>query len=103
MAYITGSGCLVYKESNNQRLMEKVPEVLEGNSENSRWICKSGVDNVGSGVYENVITARSTRSPECSCRLEITQLLRNRVGWPCSFFLEHLNLNSSRKAHIEML
>lgn len=60
MVYITGSGCHVYKGSNNQRLMEKVPEVLEGNSENSRWICKSGVDNVGSGLYENVVTVRST-------------------------------------------
>lgn len=49
MVYITGSGCHVYKGSNNQRLMEKLPEVLEGNSENSRWNCKLGVDNVGSG------------------------------------------------------
>lgn len=89
MIYIKGSGCHVYKGSNNQRLMEKVPEVLEGNKENSRWICKSRVDNAESGVYENVITVGSTRSPECNCRLEITQLLRNRVGWPCSFFLEH--------------
>lgn len=34
MVYITESGCHVCQGSNNQRVMEKVSEVLEGNSEN---------------------------------------------------------------------
>lgn len=43
MVHIIASGCQVCKGSNSRRLMEKVPEVLEGNNEDSRWISKLGV------------------------------------------------------------
>lgn len=55
----------VYKGSNDQRLVEMEPKVLEENSENSRWIFKSGVDNlVGEGRQLKLDYSQERQKPQ---------------------------------------